>query len=82
MADEGDSSSVQEDLSVSNIRYTDDHAQLDFNIKYKYSNNLSIKFEISNITDEPEFYYWGYSDRLSQYDEYGTTYSVGIRYNL
>lgn len=82
LADEGDSASVQEDLSVSNIRYTDDHAQLDFNIKYKYTDNLSIKFEISNITDEPEFYYWGFSDRLSQYDEYGTTYSVGIRYNL
>jgi hypothetical protein len=37
---------------------------------------------LSGITVEPEFYYWGTSDRLSQYDLYGTTYSVGIRYNL
>ena len=22
--------------------------------------NFSVKFDISNITDEPEFYYWGH----------------------
>ena len=47
-----------------------------------FNDNFSVKFDISNITDEPEFYYWGSPDRLSQYDVYGTTYSIGIRYNL
>ena len=46
------------------------------------SDNLSIKFDINNIDDEPEYYYWGRPDRLSQYDVYGTTYSIGVRYKL
>ena len=77
-----DSETIQEDLDNNNIRYTDHHDQLDFNLKYKINDQMSLKFDISNITDEPEFYYWGTPDRLSQYDLYGRTYSVGIRYNL
>ena len=77
-----DSETIQEDLDNNNIRYTDHHDQLDFNLKYKINNQMSLKFDISNITDEPEFYYWGTPDRLSQYDLYGRTYSIGIRYNL
>ena len=82
LADEDSPGDVQEELSLDNIRYTDDHTQYDFNLKYKINDNFSVKFDISNITDEPEFYYWGSPDRLSQYDIYGTTYSIGIRYNL
>ena len=82
LADEDSPAETQEDLNVDNIRYTDDHKQLDFNLKYDISDNLSIKFDINNIDDEPEYYYWGRPDRLSQYDVYGTTYSIGIRYKL
>lgn len=81
LADE-DPASTQEDLTIENIRYTDDNKQLDFNLKYDINDNLSVKFDINNINDEPEYYYWGRSDRLSQYDVYGTTYSLGIRYKL
>jgi outer membrane receptor protein involved in Fe transport len=35
-----------------------------------------------NITDEPEYYYWGNVNRLSQYDEFGTTYTFGLRYSM
>ena len=82
LADEDSPAETQEDLNVDNIRYTDDHKQLDFNLKYDISDNLSIKFDINNIDDEPEYYYWGRPDRLSQYDVYGTTYSIGVRYKL
>jgi Outer membrane receptor proteins, mostly Fe transport len=75
-----DSETIQEDLDNNNIRYTDDHTQIDFNLKYEINKNLSLKFDLNNITDEPEFYYWGTPDRLSQYDEYGTTVSIGLRY--
>jgi TonB-dependent receptor len=67
-------------ISLGNSRFVDDHSQLDFTLKYKINDNLSIKAEGINLTDEPEYYYWGYKDRLSQYDEYGTTFSVGFRY--
>ena len=59
LADEDSPAETQEDLNVDNIRYTDDHKQLDFNLKYDISDNLSIKFDINNIDDEPEYYYWG-----------------------
>jgi outer membrane receptor protein involved in Fe transport len=65
---------------LDNSRFVDDHSQLDFTLKYKINDNLTIKAEGINLTDEPEYYYWGYKDRLSQYDEYGTTFSVGFRY--
>jgi TonB-dependent receptor len=68
-------------ISLGNSRFVDNHSQLDFSLKYEINNNLSVKLEGTNLTDEPEYYFWGYKDRLSQYDEYGTTYSLGFRYN-
>ena len=74
--EEGDIDTV----SLDNSRYVDDHSQLDFTLKYKINDNLTIRAEGINLTDEPEYYYWGFKDRLSQYDEFGTTYSIGFRY--
>jgi len=68
-------------ISLGNSRFVDNHSQLDFSLKYEINDNLSVKLEGTNLTDEPEYYFWGYKDRLSQYDEYGTTYSLGFRYN-
>ena len=67
-------------VSVENSRFVAPHRQWDLKAKYKYSDNLTFSFEITNINDRPEFYYWGYNDRLSQYDEYGTTYALGFTY--
>ena len=67
-------------VSVENSRFVAPHRQWDLKAKYKYSDNLTFSFEIKNINDRPEFYYWGYNDRLSQYDEYGTTYALGFTY--
>jgi TonB-dependent receptor len=64
------------------IRYTDEHTQWDFTAKYTFSENLVLNFEMINITDEPEYYYWGNVNRLSQYDEFGTTYTFGLRYSM
>jgi TonB-dependent receptor len=63
-------------------RYTDDHLQIDLTLRYEWSENLTITAEAINLNDEPEYYYFGDSSRLSQYDEYGTTYGVGARYNF
>ncbi|RZO69538.1 MAG: TonB-dependent receptor [OM182 bacterium] len=71
-----------DEVSLLNSRFVDEHMQLDLTIKYDYSDNLAIKLEAINIGNEPEFYYWGNSSRLSQYDEYGESYSVGVTYKL
>lgn len=63
-------------------RYTSDYFQVDLTARYEFSDNLMITAKAINLNDEPEYYFFGNSNRLSQYDEYGTTYGIGIRYNL
>ncbi len=68
-------------VSLENSRFVAAHKQWDLKASYRVNDNLKLKFEITNIEDRPEFYYWGYNDRLSQYDEYGTSYAIGFTYN-
>ena len=63
-------------------RYTDSHMQVDLTARYEWSEHLMINVQAINLNDEPEYYYFGNSRRLSQYDEYGTTYSLGVRYTF
>jgi len=63
-------------------RYTDNHMQVDFTARYEWNDSLVLTAEIINLNDEPEYYYFGNTRRLSQYDEYGTTYGFGVRYNF
>ncbi len=63
-------------------RYTDDHSQLDITAKYRFSDNWQVYAEITNIGDEPEYYYAGHRSRAYQYDEYGMTSAIGFQYNF
>lgn len=63
-------------------RYTDNHMQVDLTVRYAFNDNLIITAEAINLNDRPEYYYFGNRSRLSQYDEYGTTYGLGFRYNF
>jgi TonB-dependent receptor len=63
-------------------RYTSDFMQMDLTVKYQFSEQLLITGSALNLNDRPEFYYFGNSNRLSQYDEYGTTYGLGMRFQF
>jgi outer membrane receptor protein involved in Fe transport len=63
-------------------RYTDDHLQWDFTAKYRINENWQIYAEIANINDEPEYYYAGNRSRVYQYDEFGTSYALGVQFNF
>ncbi|MFT4861615.1 MAG: TonB-dependent receptor [Pseudohongiellaceae bacterium] len=63
-------------------RYTSDFMQMDFTARYEVNENLMITAEAINLNDEPEYYYFGNANRLSQYDEFGTTYGMGVRYSF
>jgi len=63
-------------------RYTDDHMQMDITAKYRLSDSWQVYAEITNLGNEPEFYYAGNSRRTYQYDEFGTTSAIGIQYNF
>tara|TARA_B110000503_G_scaffold141783_1_gene236359 strand:+ start:1625 stop:4171 length:2547 start_codon:yes stop_codon:yes gene_type:complete len=63
-------------------RYTDNHMQIDITARYEWSENIMISAEAINLNDRPEYYYFGDRTRLSQYDEYGTTFGAGLRINF
>lgn len=60
-------------------RTTDDRLLVEASAKYKVNDNLQVYLEGKNLTDEPEYYYFGSERRLSQYDEFGTTVVFGAR---
>jgi len=63
-------------------RYYKGRYQLDLTGKYAVTDNFKIVGEVSNITDEPEHavFKTPYGAALSQYDEYGYTAKLGVRY--
>jgi TonB-dependent receptor len=63
-------------------RYTDEHTQIDLTAKYRFNENWQMYGEISNLGDEPEYYYAGNKSRVYQYDEYGTSWAIGLQYNF
>ena len=81
LGDEGEEL-FNDDFGYGYMRFTDDYYSYDLVAKYKYTENLSLRFEGKNLDNRPEFYYWNSPDRLSQYDEYGYWMSFGFRYNF
>ena len=69
-------------LNENNIRYVDAHTQVDLTVKYDVTDNFTLRFNAVNLNDEPEYYYWGNSNQLSQYDKFGASYNVGFTYSL
>lgn len=67
---------LDEDLD----RYTDDRLTFEASAKYKINDNFQVYLEGKNLTDAPEYYYFGDESRLSQYDEFGRSVIFGARY--
>ena len=65
-----------------NDRYTSDFVQVDLTGKYAINDNLTLTAAAINLNDRPEFYYFGNKRRLSQYDEFGATYELGLTYTF
>lgn len=63
-------------------RTIDDRLLVEASAKYRLSDNLQIYLEGKNLTDEPEYYYFGDESRLMQYDEFGTSWILGARYTF
>lgn len=69
---------IDEDLD----RTIDDRLLVEASAKYSVNDNLQIYLEGKNLTDEPEYYYFGDENRLMQYDEFGTSWILGARYTF
>ncbi|MEM9599660.1 MAG: TonB-dependent receptor, partial [Pseudomonadota bacterium] len=61
-------------------RYTDGRWLVEASAKYRVNDNFQVYVEGKNLTDAPEYYYFGNESRLSQYDEFGRSYVFGVRY--
>jgi TonB-dependent receptor len=60
-------------------RFTDDRLLVEASVKYDVNDILQVYLEGKNLTDEPEYYYFGDERRLSQYDEFGRSVIAGVR---
>ena len=60
-------------------RFTDDRLLIEASAKYRFSELVQVYVEGKNLTDAPEYYYFGDESRLSQYDEFGTSVIAGVR---
>lgn len=62
-------------------RYQSDHFQMDFAAFYDVTESWQVQLEVVNINDEPFYANFGRNDRFnSQFEEYGRTYALGVRY--
>jgi TonB-dependent receptor len=60
--------------------YQDEHLQVDLSGKWNVTPRLQISAAIINLTDEPYYNYFGSRQFNAQYEEYGRTFSLGLRY--
>lgn len=61
-------------------RYVDDYYQVDFYGSYAFARNWKVYIELNNLTNEPLEAYWGGSGRLAQYEEYGVSGALGLKW--
>ena len=61
-------------------RTIDDRTLVEASAKYKINDQFQVYVEGKNLTDEPEYYYFGDQSRLMQYDEFGSSYIFGVRW--
>ncbi len=61
-------------------QYVDAQTFVDFSARYSLTKNLQVSFEAQNLTDQPYFVYTGNRAYNGQYEEYGSTYKVGLTF--
>ena len=60
--------------------FQDEHTQVDFSAKWNITDQWQLAFAATNLTDEPYYTYFGSRAYNSQYEEYGRTFSLGVKY--
>jgi TonB-dependent receptor len=59
--------------------YVAEHTQLDVTASYQFSPAITAVMELTNLTDEPLELYQGSSAYTLQFEEYGPTFSFGLK---
>lgn len=70
------------DGSGANPNYTDAYGQLDVNISYQFSENLSFSLEGINLSNETQRIYGRNEHQLLAATQWGPRYMLGLRYRF
>lgn len=60
--------------------FQDAHTQVDFAAKWNITPELQLSFAAINVTDEPFYTYFGTRTFNAQFEEYGRSYTLGLRW--
>ena len=60
--------------------YTDDQVFLDFSGHVNFNKNMQLFFNAQNLTDEVYYNYNSNRNYNAQYEEYGPSYKVGLKF--
>lgn len=60
--------------------FQDTHTQLDLGMKYYVNGQWELTLDANNLTDEPYYAYFGDRRYNAQYEIYGRTIALGVRY--
>ena len=62
--------------------YWDEVGRLDFKVGYSFNENVNVYLEANNLLEEPGIRYEGETFRVSEYEEFGRRYMIGLRMNF
>jgi TonB-dependent receptor len=62
--------------------FWDEVGRLDFKVGYTFNDNVNVYLEANNLLREPGIRYTGESIRVSEYEEFGQRYMIGLRLNF
>jgi TonB-dependent receptor len=60
--------------------YQDSSTHVDFSARWNFIEDWQLSFTANNLTDEPYYAYFGSRSYNAQYEEYGATYTLGLRW--
>jgi TonB-dependent receptor len=67
---------------ANNPGYIEEYTQIDANVTYNFTDNLSVSLEAINLTGEDRREHARNEDMMWGYDDLGPRYQVGARYNF
>ncbi|MDP3515754.1 MAG: TonB-dependent receptor [Pseudohongiella sp.] len=62
--------------------FWDEVGRLDFKVGYSFNDNANVYLEANNLLREPGIRYEGEAFRVSEYEEFGQRYMIGLRLNF
>jgi TonB-dependent receptor len=62
--------------------YWDEVGRLDFKVSYVFNESANVYLEANNLLEEPGIRYEGERFRVSEYEEFGRRYMIGLRLNF